>query len=193
MKSIRIERQDAIIEIMTRRARLNITTPRPKMNLRTTPGKMNIVRRTPQLRTNWQKVMHAPQMRIHAPRRVEFTPVEPLVIDGGFDPNGQGINVTLSLAARIRASNMSAPRSNGPTPMEQAQNVRTAALEWDMGGMEINWELSHVDINWELSQPQVEFEPHSIEIRMKQYPKLTISINPDVETRVVGRRLDKRV
>lgn len=191
MKTISIMRQDAIIEVTTRRAKINITTPPPKMTVRTTRPRMNIERQGPKLRPNWGNVLRQPMrpMRTHQPVRItRFEPIEIQKLD-----IGQGdfsATVSLSAASRIRANHLQEGQ-NHLTPVEQAQSVRSAAMEWDMGSMQINWELSKMDVSWDISNPKIEVEPHEIEIKMKRYPRLIISLNPEVERRGGGGKFER--
>lgn len=197
MARLIIERQDAAIEITTRRAQISIQTPSPKMTVKSTAPRMVVRRSLPQVRYNpnpkWQNrgtgVYTAKGMMRYVEPEVYSLPVAPQ--NAAQMGNGQ-----VNAAMRRNSVHLALQRSARPSPVQSMQNAvneRRAHMEWDLGSMQIDWEMGGTEINWEIGRPIIEVEPYAIEIKMRRYPKVMISYMPSNQRKTTGRRLDRLI
>lgn len=48
-------------------------------------------------------------------------------------------------------------------------------ISWDIGGISMNFEMDKLDFDWNIERPQIEFIPGSIEVIVKEYPKIEVN------------------
>lgn len=48
-------------------------------------------------------------------------------------------------------------------------------ISWEVGGISINFEMDKLDFDWNIERPQINFIPGSIEVIIKEYPRVEIN------------------
>ena len=202
MNRIQITREYAQIEVTSRRAKLNIETPRPEMKIvRSSRARMMVQRSAPRMRINWDKVRpitNQPMQPVRAQSSSEDYRLD--IDDRGYM---QYRNATGSMVqAAVRGNRLARSRTDmirnaaaqaRSSPLEVRMQALASALEWELGSVHIDWEIDPLQIEWSVSRPRIEVEPYAVEIRMRNYPKLHVSYNPEKVAQVMGRRIDVRI
>ncbi len=48
-------------------------------------------------------------------------------------------------------------------------------ISWDIGGISMNFEMDRLDFDWNIERPRIEFTPGSIELIIKEYPRIEVN------------------
>lgn len=48
-------------------------------------------------------------------------------------------------------------------------------ISWDIGGISMSFEMDKLDFDWNIERPQIEFIPGSIEVIVKEYPRIEVN------------------
>ena len=178
---IRTERAE--MEIHTTPAKLNIHTPRPQFRMKTVRPAMRIERKTPTFKVDWAAV--------NTNSGLGMAPVLQLSRQFSYYAKGaviKNIGDIATLGDRMMHTerNETIPelmREKAVTHQRPNLNIsltphKKAALEWDKGHMEIEWSNAVLEIEWDVNAqgPVTQFEPHSVEVELRNRPKVRITV-----------------
>ena len=48
-------------------------------------------------------------------------------------------------------------------------------ISWNIGGISMNFKMDKLDFDWDFQRPHIEFTPGSIELIIKEYPKIEVN------------------
>ena len=203
MNRIDVSRTNAVLDITSRRAQLRITTPRPEMKVvRRSRTRMVVNRTAPRLHINWNKVRTLPMPAQRIDPRSHGLGDDYQVEVSRRAARQSGVSQHDDQWAQIRGARLSRSRSSmvrravagsEVSPVQARAASIASALEWELGKVDIDWEIERMQVEWSIARPRVEVEPYSVEIRLRNYPKVHISYNPDRVVKVMGKRLDRRI
>ena len=196
MKGITISSQKAKLEIQSTPARLNIQNPRPRMSIKTRPARMYVSRQTPKFKVNWEKVRSESGL----------APIVRFMVQTGRENHQKGwdaVGIIVEKGNRMKEMRYGdqvaqiAYERGQPKPPEvnlgrMPENL--PEIEWGMGHLTIDWEAYEFSIEWDLSGPKITADPYTVEIRMSQYPSVTIKFDPDViDHPAAKRKVDRKI
>ncbi len=204
MARLTIHRQDAILEITSQRAQMHITTPRPQMTVTRVPPRMIVTRTQPQVHYSPRPLWTSRGGGVYTARGLVrylqppvFAPEETPAAHAGGDGRSVSAAALHRGSVQVQRANEQAAQAaqNAAYQRRLAEAEVRSHMEWDLGSVSVDWEITPPQINWEIGRPQVEVEPHAVEIRLRQYPKVFISFERDVarNLKMTGRRIDKRI
>lgn len=197
MNGISISSQRAKLSIESTRAQLNISNPRPRMYVRSKPARMSIDRKAPTFKVNWEKVRSESGL----------TPPVRFAVTKGQQAYQEAWDAVGYIAEKgTRMMDMNSGDVVAQLAYERSQPRRMEAnlgrmpenlpeIEWDMGYFSIDWEAYELIIEWDMtgSGPKITVDPHSVEIRLSQYPNVTIHFEPDFLNEHVKRKIDRKI
>lgn len=195
-----------VLEISTVRPHLDITTKRAELNMhnrirrfstkRVAP-KMNVERKAASFKVDWSSVWA--QLGRRSP-----THLKNYMVQQSRAKVDQAISRINSNGEYMK--NVEAYKGSPSNPIGQIawQNYledgtvetniasmpeTTPSIEWDPGYLHIDWTVGELQIEWDdFLKPDIEVTPHSVEIRLSEYPEVRIEVK---ERHIPGLRNNK--
>ena len=65
-------------------------------------------------------------------------------------------------------------------------------ITWENGSLALDWSDGDLDISWDTGGVDANFAPHSVEIKIRDFPEVRISYQGN-ETGGVGRAIDQKI
>lgn len=198
MDAIKINTSRAELDIKTTPAKLNIEHPKPKMKVTHKRASFRTKRTLPTFKLNWDKAregvglpvgfLHA--MQKHAAESGNKT-LEAIAAIAQRGDQKANFYTRQSAAAEISRADM---RKKIPEVNVRSNQPGLPEVEWENGSLVVEWQNYQLHIEWEIEKPVVQVEPYSVEIKVRNRPKVTITVDPDhVPKQPSGRRVDKKV
>lgn len=185
----------ARLEIRSTPAQLQIRSKQIRFRVNREMPRMTVHRRMPQFRVNWAKVRAenglagpsalSQQMRDRAHSMV-MESIARVAQNGDLMMRTENYSSSTDMVAEIAYNNMEAAMS---PPEINVQMKSLPEMEWDAGEFQISWSQGKFNIEWETDfMPDINVTPHSVEIKVRNYPKRKVS-----EGRVPQSKVDKRI
>jgi hypothetical protein len=130
----------------------------------------------------------------------------------GMQLREEGVRSTLEAIGRIastgtqlgdaaRGGNRVAEIAQQQTRMRARSEINIASspqnqppVEWDMGYLNIEWSPDTNQLEWtENTRPVVNITPHSVEITMKQYGSIKITVDEEKVVQLSGKKVDVKL
>lgn len=190
MGSLSINNYRSTLEIRTTNSKIQIRTPKPKFRIKRTPPQMTVIRRMPTFKVNYQKVraesgLGGPEaMRQEMYSRAHSKTMDAIANiaqTGDYLMRIEHSDGT-DMIAQVAFNNMQAaiPEINiGSMPQSLPE------VEWDHGEFKIVWSEGSFELEWDTDfRPDISFTPHSVEIKIRNYPKINVQDNNHSRNRV---------
>jgi hypothetical protein len=187
---IRITTEKASLAIQSTKAKLNLKSAQPRMSIQTVPARMNVDRKSPSFRVNWQKFRNEVGVKSPAElmktisddsrQRIADTTAR-IVNDGNQMKRVEtGEDMVVRLAQQENLSGGDYEVNVVSIPQTPPQ------VEWDEGHMKVDWSHFELSIEWDVPNRRIEgeFEPHTVEVKMRNYPKVKIEYIEDKKAKV---------
>lgn len=196
MNSLSIHTERSVIEITTRPAKLIVENSMPRFRIRREPPAMKINRKMPEFDVNWDYVnatsgrmspVQIAKNMLEKGRLKTFEAIGSIVQRGDILKDSTDELAITKVAVAVTVNDM--PKLNvGLMPKERAR------IEWDPGYCTIEWTDPVLQIEWDSDfRPTVEWEPYSVEVRLRNHPLVHIRVNMENIPEPVGRRVDQKI
>lgn len=198
MNRIKITTTDARLEITTRRANMVIQQPRPRLTISKQPAAMRLSKKIPQFDRNLAQFQASYGIKTSG-RFSADNAAESKAIGTEF------IGQIASEGDQIMDSVITGQNAIAEIPAQRIQqeipdiNVKSVPdepinLDWTDGQFEIEWTDPSMDVDWDISvRAKIDVEAHSVEVKLRQYPEIKITVEQKTDTHPVGRKLDKKI
>ena len=196
MNSLSIHTQRAVIEIVSRPAKMYIEHNRPNFKIKRTLPKMKIERKLPSFDIKWEDVRknsgQASPVQMNKAfaekgKRKVLDTIRSIVERGDILKDVTDPKAFEKIAVSLSVKDM--PELNiGLMPKEKAR------IEWDPGYCTIEWTDPGLQIEWDKDfRPTIEWEPYSVEVRLRNRPLVKIRVNLEHIPGAVGAKVDQEV
>lgn len=198
MNKITIISQRPQLDIKTTPAKLDIQRPKPKMRISHKRASFSAQRKLPRFKLNWDKAREAGGLPYGMLRALQ---------NHAAQSNSKTLEAIAKIAQRgDMAANFHTGQSSAMQMARQAADEKLAEVnvrreqpgmpevEWENGELVVQWQNYELHIEWDIEKPIVQVEPYSVEIRLTNKPKVTISVDGDRLPKLPnGRKVDKRL
>lgn len=196
MNSLSIHTQRAAIEIISRPAKMYIENKRPNFRIKRVMPQMKVERKLPSFDIKWEEVRkNSGQLSpfqlgkdyAEKGQRKALDAIRSIVERGDMLKDITDPQALEKVAVSLTVKDM--PELNiGLMPKERAR------IEWDPGYCTIEWTDPVLQIEWDKDfRPTIEWEPHSVEVRLKNRPLVKIRVNLEHIPGAVGTKVDKEI
>lgn len=197
-------------------ARINITTTKPEIEIRTTNAKMQMFSRRTNFRirgnnTKLSMSSKRPTFKMDTSQtNAQRGAPSPEIVSEQLREEGK--EAALEAIGRIASTgtqlgnvaaggNRVAAVAKQQTGMKYRSEINIASspdsrppVEWDMGYLNIEWSPDTNELEWEDNpRPIVNVTPHSVEITMKQYGSIKITVDEDKVVHSSGKKVDVKL
>ncbi len=196
-------------------AQLNITTVKPVIEIRTTNAKMQINSRRPRFKVSGEgtklnisrkaPTFYMDTLQVKAERGTPSSEQQSIqlkaesqqaIMDGTARIATEGARVSAlentndSVAEVLKSRETRRPTSInvGMVPSDRPP------VEWDMGYFNVEWSPDTQTLEWQGEfKPQISVSPHSVEITIKEYGSIKITVDESKLPKVSGKKVDVKM
>lgn len=197
MPKVRVETQKTEFEIRTTPAKLNIRSTRPKMQIRRAASRMTVDHKLPMFKVDWSAVrtesgLAPPEQMIRKWRdegkEGALEAIASISVKGDRMMHIENKNDSIGAMRRdydrerlTREVNIGLIPQNSPK------------VEWEHGYVNLDWTTPQLDIEWDVGGLEMYVEPHSVEVTIKQYPHVKITVVQEEVQEAAGRKVDRKI
>lgn len=189
-----ITRQDAEIEVRSRRAKIEMSSHRPHFRLRKNAARMHIDRRLPQMHVDRTQAAAmfgtAPVLQMN---RQNFLNARQKVLGNIASMSAEGTALMSIENGGNSLADIAAQAMEEGTGVLNISALPKPDINWESGYLNINWTPGNIDLEWDVSSwVDIRVEPHYVEIRMVKYPEIKITVKYKQDGRRAGGKFVDR-
>ena len=194
-------------------ARINITTTRPEIEIRTTNAKLQMFSRRSSFKIRGSNAGFTassknPTFKMDT-SQTNAARGAPSPEIASMQRREEGVRDAMNAIGKIASTGTQLGNAarGGNRVAEVAQQLRPQSevniasspqdrppVEWDMGYLNIEWSPDTNQMEWEGNpKPVVNVSPHSVEITMKQYGSIKITVDEDKIVHLSGKKVDVKL
>lgn len=179
MTKIQISQTMGQIGIRVEKANIEIKNSQPKFNIEHKPAKFHISEKSPKFKLDQSHYLVASgnmttlflsSTRFEKARKMTMDAIKRIADEGDILMQIENKGSPIS---DIAIENTTKEVSLTVAPMPQNDIV------WEKGFFELEWSPHEIDIKWEVNEPEITATRHKVEVYMKQWPSIDISVITD--------------
>lgn len=192
MTRIQINQTMGQIGIHIEKASLEIKNSHPKFHIENKPAKFHINEKTPKFKLDQSRylvssgnmtTLFLSSTRFDKARQMTMEAIKRIADEGDLmmqieNKGSPVIDIAMQNTMKEVSVNVATPPQN--------------PIMWEKGFFEIEWSPHEVDIKWEVDKPEITATRHKVEVYMKQWPSIDISVITDTKP-LWARYVEKKV